>query len=345
MRIARHHESLDAQRLIFPHPRDHGVGIADQRGAGAAAHQTDAGPQARRDLELVAVAAVQRGHAALPDRVHLGVIRLRPGDILVRQARNQPLGLGPGLCLGLAHDGVQADAKADRAAVLGSPCPHIGDLFGDRRRRLAPCQIGIDMLAGQFMRGRRGAPEIQRRMRLLRAGVEILCPLDPDMLAGEIHRLAGHQPLPDRQELVGILIAAIMAEKRAIRRQLARIAARHHIQQQAPVQHLIQRCGLPRRRRRPAQRGAQRHQQFQPPRGMGHRRCRDPGVKAAGAGRDQHPVIAQPVGGGGDVAQIVDVRRAAEIRGAQIAGVARGGQEPEDVRAGQACRGHSAASV
>ena len=74
-------------------------GVADQRGAGAAAHQADAGPEIGADFELVAPAAVQLGHALLPDRIEAREDFLRRGDRLVvelgdqtRRPRARPLG-------------------------------------------------------------------------------------------------------------------------------------------------------------------------------------------------------------------------------------------------------------
>ena len=66
--------------LILPDAGRDRLGVADQRRAGAAAHQTDAGPQVRGDLELVARAAMQLRHALLADGVH-------PGKVLLRQSR------------------------------------------------------------------------------------------------------------------------------------------------------------------------------------------------------------------------------------------------------------------
>ena len=87
-------------------------GVADQRRAGAAAHQADAGPEVGADLELVAPAAVQRGHALLADRVHAREDALRRGDRRVVEMADQPVGRRPGLRRGLADDDVQADAEA-----------------------------------------------------------------------------------------------------------------------------------------------------------------------------------------------------------------------------------------
>ena len=62
-----------------------------------------------------------------------------------------------------------------------------------------------------------------------------------------------------------------------------------------------------------------------------HRGSDDPAILAGAAGWEQHAVIAQLVGGLGDLREIRQVDRAAALRGAEIAAVAMGGQEPEDV--------------
>ena len=97
----------------------HGLRIADQRRAGAAAHQADAGPEVGADLQLVAAAAVQPAHALLADRIHAGEHGLRLGDARVVDMGDQPVGGGPGLGRGLAHDHVQADAEAQLAPARG----------------------------------------------------------------------------------------------------------------------------------------------------------------------------------------------------------------------------------
>ncbi len=71
MRVAGADDRIDADRLVFADALGDLVRRADQRGAGAAAHQPDAGPQVGRDEQPVAAAAMQLGHAALADRIHL----------------------------------------------------------------------------------------------------------------------------------------------------------------------------------------------------------------------------------------------------------------------------------
>ena len=71
MRVAGADDGVDADRLVFAHALGDLLRRADQRRAGAAAHQADAGPQVGRDHQLVAPAAMQLGHAPLADRIHL----------------------------------------------------------------------------------------------------------------------------------------------------------------------------------------------------------------------------------------------------------------------------------
>ena len=93
-----------------------GLGVADQRGAGAAAHETDACPQVWADLQLVAPAAVQRGHPALADGVHAARRRCCAASIVASSSRQiRSSAARPGFLVALADDDVQADAEADSA--------------------------------------------------------------------------------------------------------------------------------------------------------------------------------------------------------------------------------------
>src|SRR5277367_5973938 len=60
----------NADAHVFAHPLRDGLGVADQGGSSAAAHQADAGPQIGTDLEFVPPSAVECGHTALPYRIH-----------------------------------------------------------------------------------------------------------------------------------------------------------------------------------------------------------------------------------------------------------------------------------
>src|SRR4030081_1141876 len=67
MRIAGHDERIDADILIFPDARCHGLWIALECRSRAAAQETHTRPEVRADLELVAASAVQLRPALLAD--------------------------------------------------------------------------------------------------------------------------------------------------------------------------------------------------------------------------------------------------------------------------------------
>ena len=153
VRVARQDEGVDAERDVFLHPRRHGLGIANQRRAGAATHQSDAGPQVGADLELVAAAAVQLGHPALTDRVHAGKNLLCIGDRLVAQVPDQVVGGFPGLGIGLAHDDMQPDSEAHAPAAVLRERGDATYLLRNLRRRFTPGQVLVDALCGRCYRG------------------------------------------------------------------------------------------------------------------------------------------------------------------------------------------------
>ena len=117
MRIARQDELADPQRVVFGDPiGDLGM-ASDQRRAGSAPQQTDAGPQVGVDLEPVAPAAVQVDHPPLADRGGAGQRALRGGDRLLVGVGDQRFGGRPRLFGVIAGDDVQADAEAQFAFV------------------------------------------------------------------------------------------------------------------------------------------------------------------------------------------------------------------------------------
>ena len=155
--------------LIFPDPRRDRLGIADQRGARAAPHQADAGPEVRADLELVAPAAVQLHHALLADRIHAREDFLRGCDGVVGDMLDQLVRGFPRRFVRLADDDMQADAEGELASARGRNRPDAVDLVGDLRRRLAPGQIFVDGIDRDLDAGIRRAAEIERRTRRLHA--------------------------------------------------------------------------------------------------------------------------------------------------------------------------------
>src|SRR6202012_3408882 len=131
---------------------------------GAAAYQADAGPQIRADFQLVAPTAVQRSHAALTFRVHLGERFLRLFDGLVVELADQFVRSAPGCFIGFAHDDVEADAETQFAAGLFCTGAHLGDFFRHGCRGFAPGQIDVNLLCRQVDGFVRRAAEVQRRV-------------------------------------------------------------------------------------------------------------------------------------------------------------------------------------
>ena len=137
--------------------------------------------------------------------------------------------------------------------------------------------------------------------------------LDRHVAAAIGDGLAGHQATPDGQELVGRLVALVVVEPDAVAVQLARVAARHHVDQQPSARQAIQgRCHA-RGHGRLAEAGTHRHQEAQALRQRHHGRGHHPGILAGFSGRQQHPEIAELVGGAGDLAQIAQRDMAAPI--------------------------------
>ena len=250
--------------LIFPDPRRDGLGIADQRRAGAAAHQADAGPEIGADLELVAAAAVQLRHALLADRIHPREDLLRRGDRLVGDVLDQLVGRLPGFRIGLAHDDVQADAERELSPARRSGGLHPVDLLGDLRRRLAPGQVLVDGVGGDVDAGIRRAAEIERRPRRLHRREQQAAVLDADMLALDIDGLAGQQVAVDVEELARHLVALVMRQEDAVALVLDRVAAGDDVDQQPPVRHPVERRGHARGDAGRLQAGPHRHQKAQP---------------------------------------------------------------------------------
>ncbi len=161
------------------------------------------------NLKRLARCARRRPRAARPCGAGLPnpSARTRParGHGLVVEPADQVLGGGPGGILGLAHDHVQADAELDRAAMLRGAGAHIGHLLRHVRRRLAPGQVGIDLLARQLVRGLGRPAEVHRRMRALHRRVQHPGALHGQVLAAEVDLPAvmagGQHVAPDADEL------------------------------------------------------------------------------------------------------------------------------------------------
>lgn len=155
--------------------------------------------------------------------------------------------------------------------------------------------------------------------------------LDRDVLALGVHGLARKQIAVDVQELARDFVTLVMVKEDAVALVLDRITAGHDVNQQSSVGDAIQRRGHARgdaRRLQARTHGNEITQPFGPWR---DRRGHHPRVLAASPGRQQHAEVTELIGGLRDLAQIVEVYLASACGGAEIAAVAVGRQEPEDI--------------
>ena len=146
VRVAGEDEVLDAEVDVLAHALRDLVRVADERRAGAAAHQADAGPQVRGDHEVVPAAAVQARHAALADGIEAREGFLGRGDLGVVELGDQVVGGAPGVLLPFAHDHVEADAEAQSPPAGRRGVPRRRDLLGDVGGGLAPGQVDVHVL-------------------------------------------------------------------------------------------------------------------------------------------------------------------------------------------------------
>ena len=158
VRVAGEDELVEAEVVVLGDAVGDLVVAADQRGAGAAADQADAGPHVRVDLERrssLGSAAVQRGHAPLAHR--LGRRRSRRCAAAIAAGSMPASRVGrdrPRLVGGRSGDHVEADAEPQRPAVAGGQAPHPLDPLGHHGRRLAPREVHVDA-GGRDLLGRR----------------------------------------------------------------------------------------------------------------------------------------------------------------------------------------------
>ncbi len=129
--------------------------------------------------------------------------------------------------------------------------------------------------------------------------------LDADVLAGEIHRLAGKQRLVDRQEFMGDVIALVMRQKHAVALVLDRIAAGDDVDQKPPIGNPVERRRHPRRdgRREEARADGDEIAKLLGQRRQG--RGDHPAVFAGASRRQEDAEIAEVVGSLRDLPQIV----------------------------------------
>ena len=108
----------------------------------------------------------------------------------------------------------------------------------------------------------------------------------------------------------------------------------------APVGQPVERRRHPRGERRRLQAGTDRDEEPEPLGLRHHRRGDEPRVLAALAGGEKHAVVAEPVGGRGDLAEVAEIGGAAADCGAEVPAVPVGRQEPQHAdAAGEIGRG------
>ena len=248
----------------------------------------------------------------------------------------------PSLRVGFAHDDMQADAEAQLPSSFRGKRGDRGDLLGDLRRRLAPGQIFVDGIGGDVDRSLGRAAEIKRGPRLLHRREKQPAVFDADVLAVDIHLLAGEECGVNGEKFARNFVAFVMVEKNPVALVLRGIAAGDDVDQQPALRHAIERRRHAGRDRRRLQSRPHRDEVSQPLRERRERRRDDPGIFAAASGRQQHAEIAEIVGRLRDLAQVLKADRTGANGGAEMVAVAMGRQEPKDVGVGRRNDAHEA---
>jgi hypothetical protein len=222
---------------------------------------------------------------------------------------DQFIGGAPGFFIRLAHDHVQADAEFDGAAMLGGARADVVQLCRHRRRRFAPGQVHVHLLRSQFVRRFGRTAEVQRRIRLLHRRIQRLRALDLNMLALEIvalvAALARQRGAPHADEFIRDFVALGVVGEQAVRFQLALVAAGDDVDQQAAIRQAVEGGRHAHRQARRGQARTDRHQELELLRHVDQRRRHHPRVFAGAAGRQQHAVVAQRVGGHRHLLQVL----------------------------------------
>ena len=280
---------------------------------GAAADQAEPGPQVRVDHQpgRRADPPCSASIRCWPDRLARAsaccALATRPG----RGRVEQPLGLRPRLRGGVPGDHVQPDAEPQRAALAPRPAADPGQLLRHLRRRLAPGQVDVGVPGGDRPRGRRGAAEVDRRQRVGRRAARSRRSTLVVLAVRSRTARPRHAPRTTCQELAGPGVALVVGEVVAEPALLVGSAAGDHVQQQPAAGDPLVGRGHLRGQRRRHEAGPERDQELQPLGLPDQRGGGQPGVLAPGAGRGEHASKPELLGGPGDLAEVVDARRAA----------------------------------
>ena len=162
-----------------------------------------------------------------------------------------PLGLLPGLLLGVGDDRAEREAVAEGAPVLGrrlSDGLHPG---GDRGPRLAPEGVDVGLGRPDLDGRRRGAGEVQRDAarghRLDRAEGALVA----EELALEVEgRVLGPDAADDGHDLAGAAVAGVMGHEVALAALVGLVAAGDEVDGDPPAAgQVVERGGHPGQRR------------------------------------------------------------------------------------------------
>ena len=313
--LARQDEVVEAELVVLGDALGDLVVAADQRGAGAAAHEAEAGPEVGRDDEVVAAPAVQRRHAVLADR------------LARRRACCCALATTSG---GMASSrrSVSAQASSARSRVMTCRRMPKRDLApGARRPAPGPRATCWAATSG-------GSPHISHTSAWWAAtrlpasddppkkiggrgsgGGRHGGALDPVVLAVEVERACRSRRPARLQELGGAVVALVVVEPVAEAALLLAAAAGHDVEQQ-PAAATGAGTWRPAGRRASATRSPGRKATRNRSRVVSRmqRRGRDPGVLAPRAGRREHRVEADLLGRLRHLGQVVEVGLAAVPR-------------------------------
>jgi hypothetical protein len=339
VRVAGHDELADTEPGVRLDPVRHLGVAADQRGPGTGAKQADAGPQIRRDLQVVARTAVQFAHPAQALGLAVRQFPLHRADHRLVDALDQPVGLQPGLVRAVPGNHVQADAITQGAPGLASQAVHPAQLGVDRGGRLAPGQVDVGVPGGDRPGLGRGAAEVQLGPRVGQPGQAGA--FHPQVSAVVGDGLAAPQPGDDVQELGAAGVPLRLVQEVAVGLLLAGFAAGHHVEQQAAPRVALEGGGHLGGHRGRDEPRPERHQELQPLSDLGEHRGHQPGVLAPDAGRGECGLEPELLGTARDLAQVGERGGADRARRAgrdavpaadDVAAVAVGRQEPVEAQ-------------
>ena len=257
---AREDQLVAAERPVLVDPLGDLLVAPDERGAGVAAHEPDAGPQVRRHLEPVAAPAVQRQHALLADR---GAQR---AAVPARARRRRAISSSQRRATAQARSELSRAITCSRIPKRSPPLvarqrAHPLDRARRPARRLAPEQVHVRMARRDALGRRRGAAEVERR----RGAGAARAPSRRRRGSGRPGSRTAPRPRR-RARWPGTrrrARSAVVLEPVAEAALLGLLAAGHHVQRGAAAAQPLERRRHLRRQRRRHEPGPERHQEAQ----------------------------------------------------------------------------------